>query len=926
MSLERLDSDWRAHPLGRSRAVGGRRALKGFSFQFGVSLETLVDLALAGDTAAETTFEGLSDLAARSDGLVYLTQVKATLTTSKSKDVAREILAVDEFLEMEYPHLRDTFRYETFCGRHESGDPSTLTVADLGLKGLGAKRWKAVLGRVQPPAVRSDPYLRLAIKLFPHVGDPFGLVDQMVGELVRLLGTDTPQGEIVVALLRQLATARADKVGESHGRLLDAESFTARPIGDGILLGQRPRVEQLISGYFMSRVQRAADAADRVVEELARVDDGLDASVTVCWLTGASGAGKSVLWLQTMEALAVLGDAAVHEVPASTAALVSVLEFWRLAEGQVVIAIDDLYAPARRTDLQWDRIAGLALDPARKSRSVVLTTGPDEYREAFHQLAGRTGAFRVVPIPVTNLGAQERTEYREWFERRTGTQVGEVTEPVFVVAAFRAEIERRDPGTVAEFGARFLERAEQSNLRDAVLAALSVNALGIPAPQKLFEDHLDDLGRLAEEETVQLDLLDDFPVVTVFHQRLAEAIYSELIPTNRRNDRAQDLACAFGAALTSDSLAGSILTSQRSRSRSDPLERQVLRIMLERVWQPMWDADPDGLRLAVIAPWLYSARSMELSLAAEPYASRLLSWASDPGRPGHLVVAASRLLHSLVPTRRDELADRLEAWLDVNRDDPAWPFVCRIVLRHGRGVEIGERWLKGNARQRGAASLLVTLAKVRRGVGRESEARDAFVAEHVDAVLTLAPTEGQDPELWSLAEALGIDQEVIIAAVARRSCTAPSRTVIRAAVKYLVRRTSASDASATGAALRSELGSDGLPRMLRVLAVSVPRQSPMSATVRHIGLAWLRSSSDDPEWPATWQAVYQRRNEATHDEFEDMARAWLKTNRDARGAGGVSRTLGMGTPLPVPIAAARVGRRDRRQPARASQPPQRDPT
>jgi hypothetical protein len=368
------------------------------------------------------------------------------------------------------------------------------------------------------------------IKLLPHVRDPFGAVNQMLGELLRIIGQDRSRNEVAGALLEIIVRARIAPEQRPAGELRSIADFDVRGGGTGILLGQLPNVRHLAGGYFMPRPDRAQEAADGVIEAMERDIVGSDApKLSICWLSGPSGAGKSVLLLQTMEILAARDDLAVHDVTASTTAFERALEHWRTTEGRVVMAIDDLFAPARRSSEQWDRIIAVALDPARSSSMVVLTTGPDDYRNAFQKFAKGCEAFRVVPIRVTNLYAAEREDYRTWFHRRTGVQPKAADEAVFVVAAFEAEIGRQSPtADVSEFAHRFLQRAADKHLEDALLAALSVNGIGIPAVETLFGDGLDDLGKLIDEEIVQREVLDGTPVVTVFHQRLAAALYAQL--------------------------------------------------------------------------------------------------------------------------------------------------------------------------------------------------------------------------------------------------------------------------------------------------------------------------------------------------------------------------------------------------------------
>jgi hypothetical protein len=301
LTLTELGQEWQQHRLGRRRAAGGLNALSGFAYQLAVSLEEFFGSVLSGDDDAALAFETLSDLAAAKGGLYYLTQVKTTLTTATAVDVAKEAMAVDAFLAERYPELREAFSYEVRCRAWTSGDPREVTSKRLGLDDADARRWEEVRGRLLAPSVRSRPELGLALKLFNEVPDPFGLIARMIGELLQLLDERAAPSDIALALLQTLSSAREARRVYPPARILTVEDFVPKPGSDQISLGQRPTINQLASGYFMPRPDRASDVA-RCVEEYVRSARDHDA-LTVCWLSGGSGAGKSVLLLQAQEQL-----------------------------------------------------------------------------------------------------------------------------------------------------------------------------------------------------------------------------------------------------------------------------------------------------------------------------------------------------------------------------------------------------------------------------------------------------------------------------------------------------------------------------------------------------------------------------------------------------------------------------------------------
>lgn len=165
-SLLEVHDAWARHPLGKYRTRGGRRALGGFRYQLYLTLERFFDRTLAGDRKAQFVFEGLSDVAEARAGLVYLTQVKSTLTREAAREAAEEALAVDAFAADAIPEARATLRYQLAVRRSPAGRaiaPAALDAGELGLDGAEVDRWQDLKQRFLPVTVHSHPEIDLAI-------------------------------------------------------------------------------------------------------------------------------------------------------------------------------------------------------------------------------------------------------------------------------------------------------------------------------------------------------------------------------------------------------------------------------------------------------------------------------------------------------------------------------------------------------------------------------------------------------------------------------------------------------------------------------------------------------------------------------------------------------------------------------------------
>lgn len=175
ISLQTVLDRWTEHELGRNRALGGRRALDGFRFQIYLSLEAFFRAVLGGDASAQFVFDGLSDLANTSGDLIYLTQAKVTLDTAAIKDAINEALVVDEFLEAEYPELREEFRFRFMGRRAKSRLDENLAELDAAHVGVDAQRWADLRPRILSVEINSSPRVGLAIQLWQHTRNPFRL-------------------------------------------------------------------------------------------------------------------------------------------------------------------------------------------------------------------------------------------------------------------------------------------------------------------------------------------------------------------------------------------------------------------------------------------------------------------------------------------------------------------------------------------------------------------------------------------------------------------------------------------------------------------------------------------------------------------------------------------------------------------------------
>ena len=594
----------------------------------------------------------------------------------------------------------------------------------------------------------------------------------------------------------------------------------------------------------------AASTSDR--EELA-----------VCWLSGGSGIGKSVLLLQAQEQLVRNDRVLVHHLTPTDSALQQALEYWRSTDKPVVLAVNDLFAPARRSEERWDSLAHLAITRGEARSLVIATAGPDNYLQAFKRTAHQTGAFHVTELRVRGLAGHEHAQYQKWFALRTGLEAPVVDESLFIVTAFRSVLRREGGSTLEEFGGRFLARARSMGIEEQTLVGLAMNGLGVPAPEGLFDDALDQLANLIDDEVVATQESDGGGrTVTIFHQVLADRLYEELVPPDRIEARAQHLAVAFVSCRAHAALAAGILTGVASRAR-DPRGRAVVHRLLELSWAEMRTAVTDPRRSAAAVAWLFTARSRGFQLDREPYRAWLMQlMAADTLGP--VIRPASIVAHGALADSRAAIVEGMGEWLSGNREDPGWPDIARVALGFGLAPEIAIAWLEDHLTVPGSLGVFLRLpAKC-----------DALKRRLIDEVLASAPPTRYDWGGWYEAKRLGVDSGQVRAAVVRRSTRAPAHQVVRRAARFLSEGASDDDAPALRQMLLDDLDAPNMPRLLRALAHRVQEHSALADAVGEVGIALLEREPEADHWPATWQAMYVRSGNS-RDRLDSPARLWL---------------------------------------------------
>ena len=878
LSLLELEQGWFSHPLGRKRALGGRQALMGFSYQLSLSLERFFDQVLAGQSDAQMAFEGLADLSMVRGDLVYLTQVKSALTAAKAKDAIKEALAVDQYLEEQHPELRSGVRYQICCRRFRTDvDPRQLSADAIGLDASLITRWNDVGPRVLPVVVRGNPFLELAIKLFSKVPNTFDFLDALVGELVRLLGENQPSERICEALLERWDASRCSE--QLPGVLLKPSYFLDESEGaDYVSVGERPRLEHLAKGCFMDRPALVHRVLESVRMALEGETEGMpERTIPVVWTSGASGAGKSVLLLQTLQALVTEGDSVVHFLDHFPESLPEALDYWSRQSERAVSAVDDLFAPENRSLEVWHEVHRLAYQASWTVYPVILTSGPDDYREAFDEEVRRGGGLRVTTVEIPNLDDEEQQRYHDWYCRRTKEQVPRIREPIFVVAAFTLELSRGGSNDIGEFAQRLADRLQHLDLAQEALSALAFNLLGLSAPMTLFLGKEDQLRRLIEEEIFRIpQTAPQDESVQMFHPQIAKALYDILVPPRRTSARADHLVRCFEATIDSPERASEILKLLgKSRVRT-VLSDGVVFEFLRRAWKILERQEPPVVRIGLVRTWIEAAGEVSLDVEPLGVTDRIRAWKAAPEMTPQGWGLLFRMLWDRAElSEKHSLAQDAVTWLEEHIGLDQWSLVWQRVWSHKTGdgtlKDLALRWLSVNADQAGWSYVYQALFDA--GV-REPAMVDLGLEGLANSPVTIA-----DRFIWAKISALNPDASTFVGFVTRRLCRSRIRPVTKNGLDLIVSRIPEVGIQPVLDALGVSADEPGWAHVYQGLSNRLEGKpwAAIEGLVR-AGRAWLSDREDRPEWSHVWRVLVEKLPGDT--ELLDVGRAWLSGRED----------------------------------------------
>jgi hypothetical protein len=873
ISLQQLEDDWLHYAPAGQRPLGGRRALSGFNYQLSLSLNSFIDKVLQGDTDAKMAFEGLSDLGELRGNLVYLAQAKLTLTTSALKAAIREFLEVDKFLEAKHKKIRNKVRYQVLSRSIKGTIRDDLSADELNLTPSDATRWKRIRSQVLKYKIQGDPWLELVIKLWNKVSKPFDFVASLRGDLLRLLAANTSSEKICEELLKKWQEQETKE--SSVGDLLNPSAFEDSALDDTrILVGQRPLLRHLTSGYFMERediVQKVLDVIHEAIYDFRVNNSG---KIPIVWISGGSGVGKSVLLLQTMRKLTREYDIPVNFLRQFSDQLPKALHYWGQQAVNAVIAVDDLFAPDYRRQELWSEVNRLAYDAPYIT---ILTCGPKDYREAFEQQAKRAGVLEVIRVDISPLDDIERERYREWYSERTQqVQVKAVKETNFVIAAFVLERNRYGDATIEEFTARLQQRLDVLGLTDSFLTSLAVNTLGIDSSMNLYDGQRDAITQLVEEglcQVVETPEQQDF--IRWFHPALAKRIYDLLVAPDKIEKRAFYLKNYFVAIIDDKNRTRSFLQLlEGGKKQIIPVD--VARETLRQLWNVLKEQEPPDMTVALVFDWRTTVQKNGLIVEKILQPFRLRSWMNSPAmNPQGWGLLWQLLWDYLSSIERDKFKAETLKWLEEHFDLQEWNFIWQKLYAYDKTdrhlIDLAKVWLTEHSASLSWGYIFNALY--------DAGVRESWIQDVARLGLANSPVTIADKYLWERVGSLGLPLEEYLYLITKRLCRAPIPVVRVQGVTLIESNLLKINVDVLVKSLyesKDEVAFSYVFQML--LNILKHKFVTYRVSLAQIGRQWLSGREDRPDWTHVWRRLV---DELPNDaELKEQGRQWLGGRED----------------------------------------------
>jgi hypothetical protein len=544
------------------RAAGGIYAMAGFAYQAEVAISRAVTLLVASSDfykAGQVFVEALSDVAIRNkDGALVLLQVKRTLTAATLNSAAEEVAAIEAVDAQQAQPVRPC--YGVVC-QHRNIDldwgklPSQSPHVPL-VKRLLAE------GRLQLPQQLPNPRWQALAALWNCHSDPFEFLRFALDRIVHRKVDVGDASACWEALAERYSQGLVEEI--DCGTVLSVVDVleTADKATQHLEVGKRVTWDRWRRGQYMRRPVFVGDAVSRI---LALREWGVQipsTELSVYWLAGRSGAGKSVVLLNVVSDLVQAGFSVLWLKPDE---LEPALNRIAGSQGSALpdfLAVDDIFDPDARDSINLGRISALIDGLGAHHWPVLLTCGPSEFADDFAEQS-RFQGFSMQAHEVPLLNRAETEMFVAWAaphlgahdpaveaDRWSGLALTQSAEGQGLFVSVATELAS---GDMKHFGQRFALRlrGHGDEFIHHIRVCLAVNRLYLRAPATWLSNedrgHLEDINRDNDFALEASDSGQEWLRLT--HPHLSDAIYPHLLQTARPRLFAEDLGKAFRQAL-----------------------------------------------------------------------------------------------------------------------------------------------------------------------------------------------------------------------------------------------------------------------------------------------------------------------------------------------------------------------------------------
>lgn len=670
--LERLTEHWRKRFP--KRAKGGEAALLGFRFQIIIALRETVRAFLEGRVAEPSVFaEKVSDIcqSTQEDEIVF-TQVKRIGRTVTS--ALEELWSIFALASEKMPTLVPKLRYRVLCSRWTLGD----------IKGA-TDRWQ--------PLESADPKLIAYFKSqVSWTADP-NPFDELLAIVANGLDADKPLLTVLSWIGRlsdpesgsrqvwsDLCALRNKQqcTGRSRLHIWSSKDRSPEAVQRGpVLTNEKPKIVHLRLGYFAHRPFYRA-LAENAIQWISSNPQENDQAlrVPILWLAGRSGCGKSVSLLHVLSHLHEEGLGPILWLGSGVDLLPEAIRRASWIAGpsdQVIIAVDDPYAPRTQGDVEPWRKAVAELNQLQNRGTphapVLICCGPTEQKLQLEE--DFSDDVRVYTLNVPH-DLRDRSALERWFELRTGSpppDVG-VGDVLPVQLFFEWETGQSLSSLAFSFRKRLVEMDPAGVVRDVVYAVAAVNRLYTGYPPSALKSRFspeqhDAFRNLLEEHHFSIDEDRERHGLWLRHPHLANALFEAWFPSARASHQRQ--------AVVKKAILDQLSYGETPQDQTATLWALAKLMRMNEPFRRRLEADNPGALL----PDIYSA------------------WCREHDKPlgfSHLPAWISALF--AVPNLRldpDPVTEALSRLLPKNKDEKGFRLTCHLLLAHQRQFTLSQQ-------------------------------------------------------------------------------------------------------------------------------------------------------------------------------------------------------------------------------------------